>query len=52
MVHNLPENLKISDFDVFHSALVHRGIARDRVNIVWGSAGCARWDIVRVNPRV
>ena len=23
MVHNLPENFHISDFDVFHSALLH-----------------------------
>ena len=37
MVHNLPENFNISDFDVFHSALVHRHCT---VYTVHSTCGC------------
>ena len=38
MVHNLPENFYISDFDVFHSALVY-GRIPDRIRIRGVSQG-------------
>ena len=43
MVHNLPENFNISDFDVFHSALLFIPNRKTKLNsLIWPPAQQAR----------